>query len=123
MTWLTTYRLHQIDNAIQPRSVVGLSMDANENLRLLLSGGGWLWYPTGTVLATALNDAQDRGFLVTEIKASEPEPLWFCCVQCGALITPTQRDLSRARAENAKAACKGCVTAECTARRLQTEAL
>ena len=68
VAWLPTRTLHQIDNAICPRCVIGI--DRNKHLRLMLSGGGWLWYPEGTLLANAFADAKDRGFtLLPEVQA------------------------------------------------------
>ncbi len=72
----------RIDNRINPRSVVSWTMTGSSyrngrripgSVCLNLSGGGLLWYAENTPLATAFDDAADRGFDTSEARAKADE--------------------------------------------------
>jgi hypothetical protein len=61
----------RIDFKVHPRRIIGWNMIGSHYtprgqrvpgaLRLLLNGGGWLYYPEGTTLDQAYDDADDLG--------------------------------------------------------------
>ncbi len=75
--WLPTRTAQQIENKIKQRAVIGWRMIGaswKQGRRLPgmvyldLEGGGWLYYPEGTLIDAALADADDRGFNTTETR-------------------------------------------------------
>lgn len=76
--WIPTRTIQRMENARNPRSVIGWEMRGGcyrqnrkvpGNVRLFLSGGGWLWYPENTPLDAAFADADDRGFDTSDARA------------------------------------------------------
>lgn len=74
--WISSKAADQISNRIARRAVVGWEMIGSHYFRghklpgytrLLLSGGGWLWFPDSVSLKDAVTEARERGFDVSEV--------------------------------------------------------
>jgi hypothetical protein len=78
LTQLTVKQQQQIDNKLHPRAVDGWTLTGSRrtpsgqhlrgNVKLTLTGGGWLWYPENTPLDEAFADADERGFDTAKVR-------------------------------------------------------
>lgn len=72
--WIPTREARRIENRIRQRSVDGYSRDHAGivgSLALNLSGGGLLYYPPGTKLQDAVQEAREDGFDTSAVDEEE----------------------------------------------------
>ena len=74
---LSTRDTDRLDNKIKQRAVIGWVLVGSSykngrkipgEVRLMLEGGGWMWFPEDTPIDEALKQADDHGFNVNQAR-------------------------------------------------------